>query len=49
MAYLFTVTGKSANDFLTLIPHLTQAVLMAGSMHLRPLRIEKMDRNTGNA
>jgi hypothetical protein len=37
------------NYFLTLIPHITQAVLMAGSMHLRPFRIEKMYRNTGTA
>jgi hypothetical protein len=38
-----------ANYFLILILHLTQADLMTGNMHLRPLRIMKMDRNIGNA
>jgi hypothetical protein len=38
-----------ANYFRMLILHLTQADLMTGTMHLRPLRIMKMDRNTGNA
>jgi hypothetical protein len=38
-----------ANYFRILILHLTQADLITGSMHLRPLRIVKMDRNIGNA
>jgi hypothetical protein len=37
------------NYFHILILHLTQADLMTGSMHLRPLRIMKMDRYIGNA
>jgi hypothetical protein len=42
-------TVLCARYFRILILHLTQADLMTGSMHLRPLRVMKMDRNIGNA
>jgi hypothetical protein len=42
-------TVLCANYFCILILHLTQADLMTGSMHLRPLRIMKMDRIIGNS
>jgi hypothetical protein len=42
-------TVLCANYFRILILRLTQADLMTGSMHLKPLRIINMDRNIGNA
>jgi hypothetical protein len=50
---IYSPSGKStvlcANYFHILILHLTEADLMTGSMHLRPLCIMEMDRNIGNA
>jgi hypothetical protein len=42
-------TVLCANYFGILILHLTQADLMTGSMHLRPLNSMEMDRNIGDA
>jgi hypothetical protein len=40
---------QCANSSRTLILRLTQADLMYGSIHLRPISIMKMDRNLENA